>query len=236
MVRSLQQFIGESPWCDSPLLARHWQEVGQTLGEDEGVLIVDGSDFRKQGQESVGMARQWCGELGKKANCQAGVFLAYAGRQGAALGAPGALPAETVGGGLRLGAASASLPSADRCLLPDQAATGSHDGTGSGGPRPPARSLADLRRGLRPGRRLPGHGGRVGPGLLCRGTPQHPDLDRGTGHPCAARPCPRATPDAGVAGAWCAPLPGGEGGGDPTSGDGLAAFDPAARQPRSPAD
>ena len=84
-MRSLQQFIGESPWCDSPLLARHWQEVGQTLGEDEGVLIVDGSDFRKQGQESVGVARQWCGELGKKANCQAGVFLAYAGRQGAAL-------------------------------------------------------------------------------------------------------------------------------------------------------
>ena len=85
LVRSLQQFMGESPWSDSPLLARHWQEVGQTLGEEEGVLIVDGSDFRKQGQESVGVARQWCGELGKKANCQAGVFVAYAGSQAATL-------------------------------------------------------------------------------------------------------------------------------------------------------
>ena len=140
-VRSLQQFIGESPWCDSPLLARHWQEVGLTLGEDEGVLIVDGSDFRQQGQEAVGVARPWCGELGKKANCQAGVFLAYAGRQGAAL----------VHRALYLPKPWVEDPDWERrrhrcrvptdVLLPDQVATGSHDGTGRGGPRPPARSL-----------------------------------------------------------------------------------------------
>ena len=84
-VRSLQQFVGESSWSDAPLLECLWSEVGAILGEEEGVLIVDGSDFRKQGRMSVGVARQWCGELGKRANCQAGVFVAYAGAQGACL-------------------------------------------------------------------------------------------------------------------------------------------------------
>jgi SRSO17 transposase len=46
------------------------------------VLILDGSDFAKQGQGSVGVKRPWCGELGKIANCQAGVFLTYASTQG----------------------------------------------------------------------------------------------------------------------------------------------------------
>jgi SRSO17 transposase len=49
------------------------------------VLVVDGSDFPKQGKESVGVKRQYCGELGKTANCQAGVFLAYASVHGYAL-------------------------------------------------------------------------------------------------------------------------------------------------------
>jgi hypothetical protein len=46
------------------------------------VLTVDGSDLPKQGTHSAGVARQWCGALGKKANGQAGVFVGYAGRQG----------------------------------------------------------------------------------------------------------------------------------------------------------
>ena len=47
--------------------------------------VLDGSDFPKQGEESVGVARQYCGRLGKVANCQAGMFLAYVSPLGRAL-------------------------------------------------------------------------------------------------------------------------------------------------------
>ena len=84
-VRALQQFIGEGAWDDEVLLAEHQRQVDQTLGEEDGVLIIDGSDFPKHGSHSVGVARQWCGNTGKKDNCQAGVFLGYASRKGATL-------------------------------------------------------------------------------------------------------------------------------------------------------
>jgi SRSO17 transposase len=81
-VRAMQQFLGDGAWQDTSILQRHWREVDQTLGEEDGVLTLDGSDFLKQGQESVGVKRQYCGEVGKRANCQAGVFLGYASSQG----------------------------------------------------------------------------------------------------------------------------------------------------------
>lgn len=64
------------------ILSRHWQEVNQGLGDENGVLIADSSGFPKQGSESVGVKRQWCGQLGKTANCQVGVFLSYASQHG----------------------------------------------------------------------------------------------------------------------------------------------------------
>ena len=81
-IRGMQQFIGQGEW-DSAVLMRHAQDlVSAWLGEEEGVVIVDGSGFPKQGSHSVGVAHQYCGHLGKIANCQEGVFLVYASRRG----------------------------------------------------------------------------------------------------------------------------------------------------------
>jgi SRSO17 transposase len=81
-IRAMQQFLGEGAWNDQAILKQHWREVDQTLGEADGVFTLDGSDFLKQGKESVGVKRQYCGEVGKRANCQAGVFLGYASSAG----------------------------------------------------------------------------------------------------------------------------------------------------------
>jgi len=81
-IRSGQQFLGKGAWSDGTILERHRQEVAQDLGDKNGVFIIDGSDFPKQGEESVGVKRQYCGQLGKVANCQAGVFLGYASQKG----------------------------------------------------------------------------------------------------------------------------------------------------------
>src|SRR5215218_6733624 len=81
-VRELQQFIGEGAWDDDGLLAAHRRLVDETLGEDDGVLIIDGSDIPKRGTHSAGVARQWCGATGKTDNRQAGVYLGYASRRG----------------------------------------------------------------------------------------------------------------------------------------------------------
>ena len=74
-VRALQQFVSEGGWDDAALLAAHQRLVDATLGEADGVLVIDGSEVPKQGTHSVGVARQWCGHSGKQDTCQAGVYL-----------------------------------------------------------------------------------------------------------------------------------------------------------------
>jgi SRSO17 transposase len=81
-VRALQQFIGEGAWDDTAILAEHQRLVAQTVGEPDGVLILDGSEVPKRGVHSAGVAAQWCGASGKTDNCQAGVYLGYASRAG----------------------------------------------------------------------------------------------------------------------------------------------------------
>jgi len=78
--QAMQKFIGQSPWDHRPLIAELAEQVGRDLGEPDGVLVFDPSAFKKQGKESVGVARQWCGRLGKIDNCQVGVYLGYASR------------------------------------------------------------------------------------------------------------------------------------------------------------
>jgi SRSO17 transposase len=76
-IRGLQQFIGAGTWEAQAIFLRLQELVTETLGDPEGVVVVDGSGFPKQGTHSAGVARQYCGALGKVANCQEGTFLIY---------------------------------------------------------------------------------------------------------------------------------------------------------------
>jgi SRSO17 transposase len=73
----LQWFIGVSDWDYEPLRDELVRQVGQTLGDEDGVLVFDPSAFPKSGRQSVGVARQWCGRLGKVDNCQVAVYMGY---------------------------------------------------------------------------------------------------------------------------------------------------------------
>ena len=83
--RVLQRFLTEAGWDDDAVISRLQEYLGPRLDDPQGVWVLDGSDFPKQGVKSVGVARQYCGALGKIANCQAGVFLAHVGPKGRAL-------------------------------------------------------------------------------------------------------------------------------------------------------
>jgi SRSO17 transposase len=83
--QALQKFVGFVPWDHKPLLATLASQVGKDLGESDAVIVFDPSAFPKKGTKSVGVARQWCGRLGKVDNCQVGVFLAYVSRKEQAL-------------------------------------------------------------------------------------------------------------------------------------------------------
>ena len=84
-VRSLQYFVGQSQWETEPVIAIHQGLIGETLGEEDGVALIDESSAVKQGTESVGVAAQYCGSVGKIANGQVGVYLGYASRKGYSL-------------------------------------------------------------------------------------------------------------------------------------------------------
>lgn len=57
-VRAMQQFLSEGAWDDRAIVQRLWHQLAADLADDDGVLVLDGSDFPKQGHESVGVARQ----------------------------------------------------------------------------------------------------------------------------------------------------------------------------------
>jgi SRSO17 transposase len=84
-VRSLQYYVGQSQWATEPVLVIHQGLIGDTLGEADGVVLIDESSAVKQGTESVGVAAQYCGSVGKIANGQVGVYLGYASRKGYSL-------------------------------------------------------------------------------------------------------------------------------------------------------
>ncbi|MBV9452400.1 MAG: IS701 family transposase [Streptosporangiaceae bacterium] len=80
--KPIQFFVGAGKWDDEAVMTELRAHVREELAEAEGVVVIDPSAFPKKGAESCGVARQWCGRLGKVDNCQVGVFLAYAARAG----------------------------------------------------------------------------------------------------------------------------------------------------------
>src|SRR3954454_9959209 len=76
--KPVQNFVGSGGWDDEAVMAELRGHVREVLADPQAILILDPSGFPKSGGESCGVARQWCGRLGKQDNCQLGVFLAYA--------------------------------------------------------------------------------------------------------------------------------------------------------------
>lgn len=74
----LQHFMGSASWDHEPLVKTMVGEVAAEIGQPTGVIVFDPSGFEKQGRDSVGVARQWIGRLGKVDNGQVGVYMGYA--------------------------------------------------------------------------------------------------------------------------------------------------------------
>ena len=73
--QQFQHFISNSPWDHKAVVAQISQDADRLLGgKPTSSLIIDESSFAKQGDRSVGVARQWSGRLGKVDNCQVAVF------------------------------------------------------------------------------------------------------------------------------------------------------------------
>ena len=73
--QALQRFITHSPWAVGPV----WTRLYALIPDRGGILAVDDTGFPKQGTQSVGVKRQYCGALGKTGNCQVGVSTALIG-------------------------------------------------------------------------------------------------------------------------------------------------------------
>ena len=67
--RAMQRFLTEARWSGDTVIGRLQEYLAPRLGHPEAVWVLDVSNFPKQGRKSVGVARQYCGRLGKVANC-----------------------------------------------------------------------------------------------------------------------------------------------------------------------
>src|SRR3954453_15821600 len=75
--QALQQFVNQSPWDDQALARSYRRHLARTFASPEGIFVIDDTSFPKQGTHSVGVQRQYCGALGKKANCQVAPSVHY---------------------------------------------------------------------------------------------------------------------------------------------------------------
>jgi SRSO17 transposase len=75
--QALQQFVSQSPWDEHKVLRRYRARLAEAFASPEGIFVIDDTSFPKQGRHSVGVQRQYCGALGKKANCQVAPSVHY---------------------------------------------------------------------------------------------------------------------------------------------------------------
>jgi SRSO17 transposase len=73
--QALQQCVSQSPWDEQVVLKRHRAVMAKTFATPQRIFVIDDTTFPKQGKHSVGVPRQYCGALGKKANCQCAVSI-----------------------------------------------------------------------------------------------------------------------------------------------------------------
>ena len=78
----MQFFVSDAYWDENKIMSKYRSMVKDDMGEPDGVLIFDESGMVKKGNESAGVARQYCGNIGKVENCQVGVYVGYATRHG----------------------------------------------------------------------------------------------------------------------------------------------------------
>jgi SRSO17 transposase len=78
----MQRLISDVVWDEEKILPKYRSMINEDLGDPNGVLIFDETGFVKKGNDSAGVARQYCGSVGKVDNCQVAVFAAYASRYG----------------------------------------------------------------------------------------------------------------------------------------------------------
>lgn len=77
-VRALQRSMNDALWYEDKMMRRYHEMLRDDMGCTDAVLIFDESGFLKKGKDSAGVARQYCGSVGKTENSQVGVFAAYA--------------------------------------------------------------------------------------------------------------------------------------------------------------
>jgi SRSO17 transposase len=75
--QALQQFVSQSPWDEQRVLKHYRVVMAEAFADPEGLFVIDDTSFPKQGKHSVGVQRQYCGALGKRANCQVAPSVHY---------------------------------------------------------------------------------------------------------------------------------------------------------------